>query len=107
RVLDVARTFQELRRSLEVIHTPTPDQDGRNYRVSSERVVAEGFRTRLDVQTGAEQMMEAIIGGLIPDPESVFYRNAKWLKELTHIGTRDHRQLVELMESFSAAQRVF
>src|SRR5207249_2146467 len=74
RVLDVARMFQALKPSLEVTYTPTPDQDGRNYRVSAERVVAEGFRTRFDVQTGAEQMMEAIIGGLIPDPESVFYR---------------------------------
>jgi hypothetical protein len=50
--------------------------------------------------------MEAIIGGLIPDPESVFYRNAKWLKELTHICARDHRQVVELMECFRSAHRI-
>jgi hypothetical protein len=31
----------------------------------------------------------------------LFYRNAKWLKELTMIGSKDHRQLVDLMESFS------
>ena len=107
RVLDLSRMFQELRPSLEVTHTASQDLDGRNYCVSAQRLRAEGFRTRFDVQTGAEQMIEAIIGGLIPDPESVFYRNAKWLKELTQIGTRDHRQVVELMESFSAARRMF
>ena len=106
RVADLSRIFQELRPSLEVTHTPSDDPDARNYSVSAARVRTEGFRTRFDVQTGAEQMIEAIIGGLIPDPESVFYRNAKWLKELTHIGARDHRQVVELMESFSSAHRI-
>jgi nucleoside-diphosphate-sugar epimerase len=106
RVLDVTRIFEELRPSLKVVHTRSQDPDARNYCVSAGRLAAEGFRTRLDVQTGAEQMMEAIIGGLIPDPESLFYRNAKWLKELTHIGARDHRQVVELMECFTSVHRV-
>jgi hypothetical protein len=52
-------------------------------------------------------MMEAIIAGVVPDPESVFYRNAKWLRELTEIGARGHRHVVELMESFGAASRPF
>jgi nucleoside-diphosphate-sugar epimerase len=106
RVVDLADIFRELRPSLDVEHTPSPDLDARNYSVSAARVRAEGFRTRVDVRTGAEQIMEAIVGGLIPDPESLFYRNAKWLKELTQIGARDHRQVVELMESFSSARRM-
>ena len=27
-------------------------------------------------------MMEAIVSGLIPDPELVLYQNVKWMKEL-------------------------
>jgi hypothetical protein len=50
---------------------------------------------------GAEEMIEAIVSGLIPDPESVFYRNAKWLKELTQIGSKDHRELVGLLETIA------
>jgi hypothetical protein len=46
--------------------------------------------------------MEAIVSGVIRDPESLLYRNAKWLKELTEIGARGHRHVVELMESFGA-----
>jgi nucleoside-diphosphate-sugar epimerase len=106
RVVDLAGIFRELRPSVDVEHTPLPDLDARNYSVSAARLQAEGFHTRMDVRTGAEQIMEAIVGGLIPDPESLFYRNAKWLKELTQIGARDHRQVVELMESFSNARRM-
>jgi nucleoside-diphosphate-sugar epimerase len=106
RVIDLAAIFNELRPTLEVVHTALPDPDARDYRVTAARLSEEGFRSRIDVRTGAEQMMEAIVGGLIPDPESVFYRNAKWMKELTEIGTRGHRQLVELMESFGAAHRM-
>jgi nucleoside-diphosphate-sugar epimerase len=103
RVVDLADSFRELVPGLEVLHTTSVDLDARNYRVSTARLQAEGFRTRIDVATGAEQMMEAIVSGSIPDPESVFYRNAKWLKELTQIGALDHRHVVELMESFGAA----
>jgi nucleoside-diphosphate-sugar epimerase len=106
RVVDLARVFSELRPALEVEHTTSPDLDARNYSVSTARLRAEGFETRIDVRTGAEQIMEAIVGGLIPDPELLFYRNAKWLKELTQIGARDHRQVVELMESFSSTRRM-
>jgi len=46
-------------------------------------------------------LIEAIINGLIPDPESVFYRNAKWLKELTQIGSKNHRDIVNLLETLA------
>ena len=50
---------------------------------------------------GAEEMVEAIVSGSVPDPESIFYRNARWLKELTEVGTMGHRELVTLIETFS------
>jgi nucleoside-diphosphate-sugar epimerase len=105
RVLDLAAIFDDLCPGLDVTTVPSPDLDARDYRVDNSRLRREGFCTRTDVRAGAEQIMEAIVTGLIPDPESVFYRNAKWLKELTQIGSRDHLQLVELMEHFSPARR--
>jgi nucleoside-diphosphate-sugar epimerase len=105
RVVDVAALFERLNPGLKVTYTPTEDPDRRDYRVSTERMRAEGFQPRVDVEAGAEGIAEAIVCGLIPDPESIFYRNAKWLKELTHIGDRDHRQVVDLMESFSTVRR--
>jgi len=102
RVVDLAEVFRELRPGLDVAHTASPDLDARDYSVSTARMAAEGFEPRTDIRTGAERMMEAIVSGVIRDPESLFYRNAKWLKELTEIGARGHRHVVELMESFGA-----
>ncbi len=98
RVVDVAKVFAGLNPNLKVEHVDLPADDVRNYRVSAERAAAEGFLPAVDVATGAEEMCEAIVSGAIPDPESVFYRNAKWLAELTHIGGKNHRDLVGMME---------
>lgn len=105
RVVDVAEIFQRLNANLKVSRVSTSDPDRRDYRVSVARLREEGFRTRIDVGEGAEGIAEAIVCGMISDPESVFYRNAKWLKDLTQIGSLDHRQLVTLLESFSALRR--
>jgi nucleoside-diphosphate-sugar epimerase len=105
RVVDVATLFRELRPGLRVSSIPTADVDSRNYAVTAGRLREEGFSPAVDVRMGAEEIMEAISAGLIPDPESVFYRNAKWLKELTSIGSLDHRRVLGLIESFSAIRR--
>jgi nucleoside-diphosphate-sugar epimerase len=101
RVVDVAAIFSALKPGLKVNFTPTQDVDTRNYAVTWNRIREEGFTPLLDVRIGAEQMMDAIASGQIPDPESVFYRNAKWLKELTQIGSSDHRHIVTLLERFT------
>ncbi len=106
RVIDVAAVFSEMNEKLKVIKIETQDPDRRNYRVSNRRMSDEGFTTRTSVLDGAESITEAIIVGAISDPESVFYRNAKWLKDLTQVGSMDHRQLVQLLESFSVLKRV-
>ena len=105
RVVDVAAIFQRLNPDLNVKYVPAQDPDLRDYRVSAARMRDEGFHPRLEVEAGAEGIAEAIVCGQIPDPESIFYRNAKWLKELTQIGDRNHRQVVDLMESFSTVRR--
>lgn len=98
RVIGLAEIFQRINSQLTVTHLETVDEDRRDYAVSTARMKEEGFRTRISVEMGAEEMVEAIISGLIPDPESIFYRNAKWLKELTQIGSKDHRGIVDLLE---------
>jgi nucleoside-diphosphate-sugar epimerase len=98
RVVEIAEIFKQLNPSLTATHLQVADEDRRDYRVSTARMQEEGFEPRFSVESGAEQMIEAIINGLIPDPESIFYRNAKWLKELTQIGLKDHRDIVSLLE---------
>jgi nucleoside-diphosphate-sugar epimerase len=101
RVVDVAGIFAGIDPQLRIEHADAPADDVRNYRVTAGRAAAEGSEPQVDVAAGAEEMCEAIVSGAIPDPESVFYRNAKWLAELTHIGGKNHRDLVGLMETLA------
>jgi nucleoside-diphosphate-sugar epimerase len=103
RVLDLAEIFRGLNPRLRVVDLATADADSRNYRVSMRRTRGEGFETCLGVATGAEGIIDAIVSGSIREPESVFYRNAKWLKELSHIGEKDHREVMGLMETMALA----
>ncbi len=104
RINDVARVFQAINPRLTVRHVET-DGDQRNYRASMRRMRDEGFETHIGVDAGAEEMTEAIVSGLIPDPGSVYYRNAKWLKELSQVGFKDHRDLVRLLETLAQVRR--
>jgi nucleoside-diphosphate-sugar epimerase len=100
-VCDVADVFRRVIPDLKVTTLDTPDLDRRDYRVSTARLRATGFRTRTGVEAGAEEVVDAIVSGVIPDPESIYYRNAKWLRELTEIGSRDHQAIVDLMETLA------
>jgi nucleoside-diphosphate-sugar epimerase len=98
RVVDIAEIFNRINPALAATYVDAANEDRRDYRVNTARLNAEGFRTRVSVEMGAEEMIEAIVSGTILDPESIFYRNAKWLKELTQIGSKDHHDLVGLLE---------
>jgi nucleoside-diphosphate-sugar epimerase len=103
RVIDIAEIFRSLNPRLRTTFVPLADPDLRDYHVSTERMSKAGFCPRIAVTVGAEQMVDAIVSGLVPDPESIFYRNAKWLKELTQIGNRNHKDIIELMEKLAVA----
>jgi len=104
RVMDLVDVFRRLIPAVGVVHVPTPDQDRRNYRVTNRRMRESGFTPRVSVELGSEEMIDAIVSGTIPDPESIFYRNAKWLKELTQIGSMGHRELVGLIETYKQSR---
>lgn len=100
RVVDLVKTFRAINPRLEIVHVATQDVDRHNYRVSNRRMLDSGFRPRVSVELGAEEMVDAIVSGQIADPESIFYRNPKWVKELTQAGSRGHRELSGLFDGF-------
>jgi len=102
RVSDIASTFLALFPGTDVQHVDSDEaDDDRDYRVDTRRMRESGFQPRVTVEAGAEEMVEAIISGAVADPESAFYRNAKWLSQLSDIGARDHREIAEMMETMA------
>jgi nucleoside-diphosphate-sugar epimerase len=99
RVADVAEKMKEMVPHLKVEYQPQLDPDSRDYRVVQHRLTEAGFTPRITVEMGVEQMIEAIITGQIRDPESVFYRNAKWLKELSAVEGREPQEVLNLLET--------
>lgn len=77
RVVDLVDLFRDINPRLNVNFIPTADPDRRDYKVSTRRLGETGFQPQVSVRFGAEQLVDAIVSGLIPDPESIFYRNAK------------------------------
>ena len=67
---------------------------------------AAGFTPQVSVSLGAEEIVDAIIKGVISDPESIFYRNAKWMKELTQFGETNHKEFVGLMETMAEVRKM-
>ncbi len=82
RVIDLIEIFKKLNPHLKVTHLELKDKDERDYRVSTQRMQQEGFETQREIESGAKEISNAITSGLIQDPESVYYSNAKWMKEL-------------------------
>jgi nucleoside-diphosphate-sugar epimerase len=101
RVVDIVDVFRDINAHLDVVNVPAANDDKRDYRVSTARMTAAGFQPRITIGIGAEEMIEAILTGRIPDPESIYYRNSKWLKELTGIEQTKHREIADLIEAFA------
>ena len=98
RVVDLIPIFKAINPSCREVYVKLDNPDTRNYHVSTARMKAEGIVPRVDIRTGAEEIIEAIVTGRIADPEAVYYRNAKWLKELTELGGRNHDAMVGMLD---------
>jgi nucleoside-diphosphate-sugar epimerase len=101
RVVDLIDVFKSINPRLQVEFLPTDNPDKRNYAVDNSRMKSTGFEPLTTVRVGSEQLVDAIVSGLIPDPESIYYRNAKWLKELSRFDEREHADALKLMETLS------
>jgi len=106
RVVDLIGIFQKINPRCQPVYVKLDNPDNRNYHVSVARMKAEGIQPSVSVLTGAEEIVEAIATGRIADPEAIYYRNAKWLKELTEIGNRDHRGLMKMMDMIASSRVV-
>jgi nucleoside-diphosphate-sugar epimerase len=102
RVIDLVEIFRRINPQVQVKYVETADKDLRNYHASTARMKAAGFEPRMNVLLGAEEIVDAIVTGVISDPESIFYRNAKWMKELTQFGDTRHKEFVGLMETLAS-----
>lgn len=105
RVVDLVEIFQRINPACQPVYVKLDNPDLRNYHVSLKRMKDEGIVPRVKVQAGAEEIIEAIVTGRIADPEAVYYRNAKWLKELSELGNRDHRSLIGMLDMMSSVRR--
>lgn len=81
-VLELAETVRELYDNVRVVHTEGRDDDRRNYRVDNSLLLSSGFRPGFTVQMGIAEVVEAIAGNVIPDPEALYYQNVKWMGRL-------------------------
>jgi nucleoside-diphosphate-sugar epimerase len=106
RVVDLIGIFQAINPAVKPVYVKLDNPDNRNYHVSVARMKEEGIMPRVSVTAGAEEIVEAIVTGRIADPEAIYYRNAKWLKELTEIGNRDHSGLMRMMDVIASSRAV-
>ena len=106
RVIDLIDIFQSINPAVKPVYVKLDNPDNRNYHVSVARMKEEGIQPRVSVTAGAEEIVEAIVTGRIADPEAIYYRNAKWLKELTEIGNRDHHGLMGMLDMITSSRTV-
>ena len=106
RVVDLIDIFQAINPAVKPVYVKLDNPDNRNYHVSVARMKEEGIQPRVSVTAGAEEIVEAIVTGRIADPEAIYYRNAKWLKELTELGNRDHSGLMRMMDVIASSRAV-
>jgi nucleoside-diphosphate-sugar epimerase len=69
-VIDLVEVFRKINPLLSVSIMEDRQEDDRDYRVTTVRAQNEGFRTRIDLEMGAEELMTAMVTGLVPDPET-------------------------------------
>ncbi|MCW5559655.1 MAG: NAD-dependent epimerase/dehydratase family protein, partial [Verrucomicrobiae bacterium] len=98
RVVDLLPIFKAINPACREVYVKLENPDTRNYHVNTARMRNEGIHPRVDIRSGAEEIIEAIVTGRIADPEAVYYRNAKWLKELTELGNRDSGGTVGILD---------
>lgn len=78
RVVDLIEYFKNVNPRLEVTVGDDDGADERDYRVLTQRASKDGFEARIGIQQGIEELVQAMVAGLLPDPESSSLRFPKW-----------------------------
>lgn len=81
-VNEVAQIFKRVVPNLKLNYFTENTEDKRNYKVNNSLMKEEGFKPFSTVEFGSQEIQEQLIQGKISDPESLYYQNVKWLKEL-------------------------
>jgi nucleoside-diphosphate-sugar epimerase len=101
RVVDLISTFQSINPQLRVNYTKVENQDHRDYQVTTQRFRNEGFQPMIPLEVGAEELVEALVTGRIPEPDSILYRNVNLIKELSGFSSQEHRGILDLIDKLS------
>jgi nucleoside-diphosphate-sugar epimerase len=82
-IRELAERIAAVRPDIEAHYTDAPDQDLRNYRVSSEKArAAFGFDPQLTVEDGIRQIMSVVEEGRVRDTSAPRYSNLDFLRPL-------------------------
>ena len=81
KISEIADLIKERISNVEIVTTPLPFQDARNYQVSSEKLkLASNFVAEVSLQKGIEEVFNLISSGRIKDINNPRYSNQNFLK---------------------------
>ena len=81
KISEIADLIKERISNVEIVTTPLPFQDARNYQVSSEKLkLASNFVAEVSLEKGIEEVFNLISSGRIKDINNPRYSNQNFLK---------------------------
>jgi len=81
KISEIANLVKEKVSDVEIITTPIPFQDARNYQVSSDKLkIDTNFESKISLQSGIDEVYDLIVSRRITDLNSPRYSNHNYLK---------------------------
>ena len=81
KISEIADLVKDKIKNVEIVTTPLPFQDARNYQVSSEKLkLASNFEAEVSLEKGIDEVFNLISSGRIKDINNPRYSNQNYLK---------------------------
>lgn len=81
KISEIADLIKEKISNVEIVTTPLPFQDARNYQVSSEKLkLASNFEAEISLEKGIDEVFNLISSGRVKDINNPRYSNQNFLK---------------------------
>jgi nucleoside-diphosphate-sugar epimerase len=81
KISEIADVIKDKIKNVEIVTTPLPFQDARNYQVSSEKLkLASNFEAEVSLEKGIDEVFNLISSGRIKDINNPRYSNQNFLK---------------------------